>query len=108
MLENWVWEEESLRRMSGHYKDSSPIPKEILSKLIASRKANAGGFNLRQIALATFDQRVHTSSKADTQKVFHDTYEEIVGIRPIPGTNMSAAWGHMCGYDSQYYGYLVS
>ena len=26
MLENWVWEEEPLRKMSGHFKDNSPIP----------------------------------------------------------------------------------
>ena len=93
MLENWVWEEEPLRKMSGHYKvtlitnqiikelchfhflplstitielslilqDDSPIPKELLDKLIASRIANAGAFNLRQIILGTFDQRIHTT-----------------------------------------------
>merc|ERR1711934_698164 len=68
MLENWVWEEEPLRKMSGHYKDDSPIPKELLDKLIASRIANAGAFNLRQIILGTFDQRIHTTGKVDTQK----------------------------------------
>ena len=26
MLENWCWEEEPLRKMSGHFKDNSPIP----------------------------------------------------------------------------------
>ena len=49
MLENWCWEKESLRRMSSHYKDGSPIPEELLDKLIASRIANSGVFNCRQV-----------------------------------------------------------
>ena len=68
MLENWVWEEEPLKKMSGHHKDGSPIPSDLLAKLMASRKANAGGFNLRQIILGTFDQRIHNTGKADTQR----------------------------------------
>ncbi len=75
--------------------------------MLASRRANAGGFNLRQIVLATFDQSAHTRGQADSSALFADTYEEIVGIRPIPGTNMTASWSHMVGYDAQYYGYLV-
>lgn len=61
MLENWVWENEPLTRMSAHYKDGSPIPEDLLEKLTLSRKANAGVFNLRQITLGTFDQKIHTS-----------------------------------------------
>ena len=110
MLENWVWEEETLKMMSGHYQDhSTTIPKELLDKLVASRKANAGSFNLRQIILGTFDQRIHTADKADTQQVYSDTYREIMGIEVPSGTNMPANFGHMAGgYDAQYYGYLVS
>jgi len=69
MLENWCWEEESLRRMSAHYKDCSPIPDGLLQSLLASRKANAGVFNLRQILLATFDQNIHTCEKVGAQFV---------------------------------------
>ena len=42
------------------WQDGSAIPKEMLSKLIESKNANAGAFNLRQIYLATFDQQLHT------------------------------------------------
>jgi len=108
MLENWVWEEEPLRLMSRHYKDGTPLPKEMLDKLVASKRANAGGFNLRQIVLATFDQRLHTRAKADTAQLIAETYKEIVGIDTIPGTNFAATFGHLVGYDAQYYGYMWS
>lgn len=109
MLENWVWQEESLRLMSRHYKDGSPLPKEMLDKLVASKNANAGGFNLRQVFLATFDQRLHTMDTApDTAQLVRDIYKEIVGIDTIPGTNFAAIFGHLVGYNAQYYGYLWS
>ena len=63
MLENWVWEKTSLARMSGHYKDHSPIPDDLMQALVKSRTANAGMFNLRQILLGTFDQTIHTLPK---------------------------------------------
>jgi len=109
MLENWVWEEESLRLMSRHYKDETPLPKEMLDKLVASKNANAGGFTLRQVFLATFDQRLHSGSgPVDTATLIRDTYKEIVGIDTIEGTNFAAIFGHLVGYDAQYYGYLWS
>ena len=49
MLENWVWEKESLKLMSKHYKDETPINEQLLDDLIKSRMANAGHFNLRYI-----------------------------------------------------------
>lgn len=51
--------------MSSHYQDGSAIPDELLQKLLQSRIANAGMFNLRQILLGTFDQKIHTQPKVD-------------------------------------------
>lgn len=109
MLENWCWEKEPLLRMSQHYKDGSAIPDEVLEKLLNSRLANAGLFNLRQITLGSFDQAIHTRDKADTKKIFAETAERIMKVSPSPGTSMAASFGHLAGgYDAQYYGYLWS
>lgn len=63
MLENWVWEKESLKLMSKHYKDGSAIDDALLDDLIKSREASAGYFNLRQILFAKIDQIFHSNPK---------------------------------------------
>ena len=100
--------------MSGHYEDGSPIPDELLDKLIASNKANAGFFNLRQILLGSFDQFIHSGSSSadadvDTAAILSKMGADIMGIPATPGTNMAASFGHLAGgYDAQYYGYMWS
>ena len=63
---------------------------------VGQKNANARGFNLRQVFLATFDQRLHTmDTTPDTAQLVRDSYKEIVGIEPIEGTNFAAIFGHL-------------
>ena len=47
MLENWVWQKESLKLMSKHYKNGSEIDEKLIDDLISSKNAMAGHHNLR-------------------------------------------------------------
>ena len=49
MFENWVWNKDSLKILSSHYKDSSHIDEEILEDLIKNRNSSSGCFNIRYV-----------------------------------------------------------
>jgi len=75
---------------------------------VASQKANAGGFNIRQVSLALFDQEIHSGGRCNVGEVYARRVKETVGIDVIPGTNMPATFLHvMGGYSARYYSYLV-
>merc|ERR1711936_565017 len=98
MLENWVWQKESLKLMSGHYQDNSSIPDDLLKNLINSKKANEGGKSLRQMFFGTFDITIHTRAEADTVELGRDIYRDLLGIERINGTNIGSNLGHLIGY----------
>ncbi len=110
MLENWVWHSIPLSLMSKHYETGESLTPIMVEKLVHSQKANAGAFNLRQIVLALFDQKIHPAGgRCDTAKYYADTIKEIIGMEAIPNTNFSASFGHLAhGYSARYYSYLVS
>lgn len=68
MLENWVWEKEALQRMSGRLSDGAPLPDALVEKLAASRHANAGVINKRQLLFALFDQALHNGSQSEDKQ----------------------------------------
>jgi len=108
MLENWCWEIEPLKQMSGHYKTKESLPMDMMTSLIKSRHANTGVFYLRQISLASLDLELHTmKTTPDVAKVYDEACKKYLGIPASEGTCMPASFGHLAGgYDAQYYGYM--
>ena len=70
MLENWCWQKEILTKISKHYTKGTPLPDELLSKMIAAKNANSGLLNLRQVFFGYFDQTIHTSEKGINYESF--------------------------------------
>ena len=110
MLENWCWEPSVLKRMSKHVETGDPLGDDLINQLVKSRNANEGIGAQRQIAFALFDQLLHSGKIEPTPdaitKLYFDTYSRVTGFTPTQGTCMPASFGHLCGYDAQYYGYL--
>ncbi|MGE3974171.1 MAG: M3 family metallopeptidase [Bdellovibrionales bacterium] len=111
MLENWVWDTSILNKLSGHYQNTNnKLPPELLKQMMAAKDFNQGYFYTRQLFLGLFDMTIHTTAgKVDTTQVHDRLYQQIIGVKPLPGGHFAAGFGHMMGgYDAGYYGYLWS
>jgi len=110
MLENWCWEKDILRRMSRHHSTGSPLPDDLLNKMIISKLANVGLLNCRQLFFGKFDMFIHmTPNPGDLGELYGKMRVEISRVQNTPGTNGAASWGHIfSGYDASYYGYMWS
>ncbi len=109
MLQNWVYRPEVLKLVSVDPKDpSKTLPDDLVAQIVKARHFDAGVRYMRQIWLATFDQRIHGGGNVDVDGVEHEARREILGW-PVPEEHFAASFGHlMGGYDAGYYGYLWS
>lgn len=111
MLENWVWNAEVLKFLSGHYLDQSQkLPPELLEKMLAAQSFNQGSQYTKQLLYALYDMTLHTQDQlVDVNKTYTDLYKQVMGQEPLAGQQFPASFGHlMGGYDAGYYGYLWS
>ena len=106
MLENWVRDPGVLNRFAADWRDpSKKVPAETLEAMDRAQKATVATAYRRQLALGLGDLRIHKPGRyKDVGRVVNDTFAEV--FLPVPeGTNFSAYWGHLAGYDAGYYGY---
>ena len=110
MLENWVWNRETLQKLSGHFlENQKKLSDEVIEKMIQAKLLNVGIQTLRQLAFATIDLDLHSSSKVNTTEIYAKRMKEVMLIPIQEGTQPQASFGHlMGGYDSGYYGYMWS
>jgi Zn-dependent oligopeptidase len=108
MFENWVWDKEMLKRLSGHYlRPTETLPEELIQKMLAAKNLNQGLHNLRQISFGFFDFDLHTHAHIDSTEAYSQRMANVLGIPIQSGTLPQASFGHlMGGYDAGYYGYL--
>lgn len=109
MLENWVWNPESLAMLSGHYKTGDKLPKDLLDRMISIKNVANGYINMRQLFFATVDLDFHTSPPVDSTAAWGEKMKTMLHIEPLKGVYPQASFGHiMGGYDAGYYGYMWS
>ena len=112
MLENWVWQKESLSLFAKHYETGDLIPDELLNKMIAAKNVNTGTRTLQQIFYGVLDFTLHDgfdpAGETSTTDIVNKLQNEITFYPMQKGTHMQAAFGHLNGYGAAYYGYMWS
>lgn len=110
IMENWVGEKEGLDLFARHYQTNEPMPADLVKKLKASQKFQAGYASCRQLQFAKMDIAWHSTDPATIQDVdaFEDKATAETRLFPrVPGVNSSCSFSHIFagGYDSGYYSY---
>ncbi len=110
LLENWVYERETLNLFAFHYQTGEPLPAEMVASIRESAKFLSGYQTVRQIGLARLDLAWHagdTSSTPDVAQHEAAALAETELLPPVADTNVSCAFSHIFqgGYAAGYYSY---
>ncbi|MFL6672013.1 MAG: M3 family metallopeptidase [Massilia sp.] len=113
--EMWASWPEVLGNYAKHYKTGTPMPKELLDKVLATKKFNMGYITTEYLAASLLDQRWHqlTPSQIPTDVLaFEATALKDAGVdfAPVPPRYRSTYFSHSfsLGYSAGYYAYLWS
>ena len=110
MLEEWMYDADILKQVSGHYLTREPLPDEMIATIVALKNFSSGKFIEVQsyyslFSLEIFGPGEHKDVDALRQNLFLKTNKH---YEFDPEGHMQAAFGHLIGYGARYYGYLWS
>jgi oligopeptidase A len=110
-MENFAWNPDVVREMSGHYVTGESLPEELLGKLEASRVFHSGLAMVRQLEFSLFDWRIHSEFNPDKGSRIDEIHNEVkarIAVIPTPEFSRFAnSFGHIFsgGYSAGYYSY---
>jgi peptidyl-dipeptidase Dcp len=113
--EMWATWPEVLANYAKHYQTGTPMPKELLDKVQASKKFNMGYITTEYLAASLLDQRWHqlTPSQIPSDVLGFEAaalHDAGVDFAPVPPRYRTTYFSHSfsLGYSAGYYAYLWS
>ena len=114
LMENWCYEEETLRFFATHYQTGEPLPIEWVKKVKAVEDFMKGILNVRQLNFGFLDMEWHTYphlERLEDVRTFEQTVTKATQLYPpIDVMCISPAFSHIFsgGYAAGYYSYKWS
>ena len=114
LVENWCYEEETLRLFATHYQTGEPLPIEWVNKVKAVEDFMKGILNVRQLNFGFLDMEWHTYphlERLENVRTFEQTITKATQLYPpIDEMCISPAFSHIFsgGYAAGYYSYKWS
>ncbi|GLQ39545.1 peptidyl-dipeptidase Dcp [Rhizobium albus] len=112
LYEHWLTVPEILRKHAVHYRTGEPIPQQLLDKVLAAARFNAGFATVEYTASALIDMAYHTAADVEDPAAFEAANLEAIG-KPaaIEMRHRSPHFLHIFsgdGYSAGYYSYMWS
>jgi oligopeptidase A len=110
-MENWCYQRETVRAISGHVYTGEPLPDALFAKLEAARTYRAGSDMLRQLYFALTDLALHHGYDPGRDESAFDVQRRIAQtttvLPPLPEDRFLCSFGHIFagGYAAGYYSY---
>jgi len=112
MLENWVWNKESLSLFAKHYKTGEGIPDTLVNRMLAARNLQSGNDLLQQVFYGMLDLTLYDGydpgGLLSTTDIVIQLQNSITHYPYFEGTHQQASFDHLLDYSASYYGYLWS
>ena len=114
LMENWCYEEETLRLFATHYETGAPLPIEWVQKIKEASAFMEGILSVRQLNFGFLDMAWHTYPHLERLENVHlfeqEATKETQLYPPIDVMCISPAFSHIFsgGYAAGYYSYKWS
>jgi oligopeptidase A len=110
-MENFCWEWDVLKDMTGHVATGEPLPRALFGKMLAAKNFQSGMQMVRQLEFALFDLLLHSEFDPHGDHGWLDLLEQVraeVAVVSYPAYNrFTHAFSHIFagGYAAGYYSY---
>jgi thimet oligopeptidase len=112
LLEEWMWEPEILKIVSGHYKTGEAMPDLMINKMLKCKKLGIGGMYQGQWSnsMLSLDMYRRDNDLIDLKYEFEDKIVKISQQKHDSNSHFECRFGHISSslYASKYYSYIWS
>jgi len=109
-MENWCYDESTLKSFAKHYKTKEVLPQELFEKLLSQKTFMTGSQACRQLSFGQLDMELHT--QFDPSKNVFDIQRDVAQKytphnMPLTEDRFLCSFGHIFagGYAAGYYSY---
>jgi len=108
-MENFVWTDEVLPMISGHFETGEPLPEDVFERLLGTRDFQSGMHMVRQLEFALFDMRIHQEygNGKSVSTILEEVRNEVSVVPVTPNNRFANGFAHVFGggYAAGYYSY---
>ena len=109
MLEEFFRDPMILRSFAKHYQTGEVLPLDLIDRMNRASAYGRAGWTQGQLFYSTYSLDVHDRAPEtiDLDAILHEDYTRFNPYPFVEGNRMYASFGHLMGYTSNYYTYVL-